>query len=471
MADTNPPPIPINLGEVNISEPIDIPPTPIEDFSRLNEKSAYEYVIGTIGIVNSFGRTKEIISLVGALNIYQDIYSGVVSGNAVILDNIDIIYELEMCGNEFIGIEYYHKLQPDIKFVKVFRIYKISDRTQLGNSGQSYILHFCSDFQLVSDTINLSKAYVGMKNSEIVEDILKEYLKIPADRYKVEQTDDAFDHIISNMRPIQAINWLASKSYSKGNQSYCYFFYESINLLEDSITSMFNFKSLKSMYDDDSGVTLDIASSKLTLLPLDQQLTISKFEVMDEFDILRSTSIGAFASKMTGIDIFNQKTNVYETSLEGEENNLLNKNLPINKLKERNDLSLLESYDALNLFYHEVKDNPTAKDNNVELILNRARSLAILNNFRIKVVVPGNLFLNIGTTIHVRFPAFTAINASDGKKIYNKYRGSDEVEGKFLITSIRHTYKGELFETVLELCSDSLASKLPEAADIVDDEF
>lgn len=430
-----------------------------------NENTAYEYVMKAAGILSSENLSTDILNLIIEMNIYQDIYSGVVTGDALVLDNMDLIYDLKMCGNEYFAIQYCQLLDPESTIEKVFRIYKISDRKDIGITSNSYRIHFCSDVQLISDATVINKAYLGKKNSEIVEDILTEYLRIPTNRLEVESTDDTFDHIIPNMRPLQAINWLSGKSYSRNINAYCYFFYEKLEL--DNKISKFYFKSLQSMFNKEPELTLNLASSKIIDLSIPRyEKTITKLHIMDEFDVLRTTSTGGFASRITGIDTFNQNWNVYEKSLEEQKDYLMNKHLPINKLIERNDKTLLESYDALDLYYHEIKDNPTAKDNNIEFILNRAQSLSALNNFRLKLIIPGIMYYNVGDTIKIEFPTFRATiydGESSGEKEYNEYRGTKEDSGKFLITSIRHSFKGNLYETIMELCSDSYAAELPAA--------
>lgn len=473
MAD----PIPLPaLPEIEITAPKEIPnsnPDPL-DISKNSDLAPYRHEIESVGILSSQGKTTDVFNLLESLDLYQDLYSGIMSGTAVIDDNMDLIYEFKMCGNEFFAINFkvlqFGNNDNILRFTKVFRIYKISDRTQSGISGNKYTLHFCSDFQLLSDTTVINKAYLGMKNSEIVEDILAEYLKVPEDRIVVESTDDTFDHIISNMRPIEAINWLGARSYSKSTGSYCYFFYESVDSTKEPIKPKFYFKSSKSMFNNEPKASLNLSSNKLSLKGTEYALTITKMDIMDEFDILRSTMYGAFASRMTGIDIFNQKWNVYEKSLEDQKDNLMNKNLPINKLIERNDNTLLESYDALDLYYNEIKDNPTAKDNNIEFILERAQTLAALNNFRMKLVIQGTVFFTVGDIISIEFPVFRPTTAG-GAKTYNEYRGTVDKKGKFLISAIRHTIKGDVFETILEICSDSFATELPAPKDIVDDQF
>ncbi len=178
MADVNPPPISVDPGAPTINAPLEeiVITAPRLDF--LHDFSPYEFRIESMGILNSAGRTTDVFNLVREVSIFQDIYSGVMSGYAILFDNIDIICEFNMCGNEFFVASFYHAQDPSVKMSKVFRIYKITDRSQAGNTGQVYKIHFCSDFQIISDTTEINKAYVGKKNSEIVEDILKEYLKI-----------------------------------------------------------------------------------------------------------------------------------------------------------------------------------------------------------------------------------------------------------------------------------------------------
>jgi hypothetical protein len=92
---------------------------------------------------------------------------------------------------------------------------------------QQYRLHFCSPELLNNDRIRVSKAYVGKRYDEMVQDILENHLMVKKDVW-LEKTSGMYNLIIPNMHPYDAINLIAKKAKnSKGHRDFN--FYETSN--------------------------------------------------------------------------------------------------------------------------------------------------------------------------------------------------------------------------------------------------
>jgi hypothetical protein len=89
-------------------------------------------------------------------------------------------------------------------------------------------------------------------------------------------------------------------------------------------------------------------------------------------------------------------------------------------------------------------------------LLPRAMHMVMLNHFKIKVIIPGDIELKAGDVVNYEFPMFESANQS-GKKLDKKRTG------KYLVTSVNHKFTEDMFESIAELVSDSYAEEVPGA--------
>jgi hypothetical protein len=84
--------------------------------------------------------------------------------------------------------------------------------------------------------------------------------------------------------------------------------------------------------------------------------------------------------------------------------------------------------------------------------------MTLLNHFRIRVVVPGDIEMKAGDMIDYEFPLFES--AQTGGKKFDKARS-----GKYLVASINHKFRSTSYECVAELVADSFSEAMPVAKD------
>jgi hypothetical protein len=84
--------------------------------------------------------------------------------------------------------------------------------------------------------------------------------------------------------------------------------------------------------------------------------------------------------------------------------------------------------------------------------------MSIINNFRIKIVIPGDVELKAGDVVEYEFPMFESANQA-GKKLDKKRTG------KYLVASVNHKFSEDVFESIVELVSDSFSEAVPGAKD------
>ena len=410
-----------------------------------------DYEIKTLELINSGGQTVDLRRVFVELQIFQDIYSSVMNGNIIITDGNDVFSNFYFVGNEYLRVSI-DKPGLGRPIERIFRIYKSSNRHPTNDSGQVYMLHFCSDELLSSQQILVSKAYKSTKIKDVVADILLKELKVESNRIgSLEDTSGVFDFIIPNYRPFEAIQWATARAYDL--KKFCYFFFENKN--------GFNLVSLQTLIKQQPYKTLRYELKNVDRDPANNKDSIDNLEILNDFDMINSISNGSFSSRLLTIDIFNQSFLNYDYSLATAEaqGNLINKYKPANSFKNSKDKTLFDSPDSFFRTNLAINDTASEKSNDIKhWLLPRAMHMSIINNFRIKVVLPGDVELKAGDIVEYEFPMFDAANQA-GKKLDKKRTG------KYLVASVNHKFSEDVFESVVELVSDSFAEAVPGAKD------
>lgn len=413
-----------------------------------------DYEIQVLEIINSGGQVVDVRKVFLELQVCQDIYASVMSGTLVLNDGNDVFGNFYFCGNEFLKIKID---KPSLKkpLEKIFRIYKATNRAPTSDSsGQIYTLNFCSEEFIMSNSKLVSKAYKSLKVSDVVADIVKNELKIDSSKIRsIETTSGIYDLVVPNYRPMEAIQWLASRAYD-ASKKFCYFFYED--------RDGFNFKSYHSMIKQKPLKELKYEIKRIDQDPATNKDSIDNFSIKNDFDILTSLTNGSFASKLLTVDIIDQSFEVFNYSVSNSEqgNLLLNKFKPVNDYKNIDEKSFAESYDSYFLTYLELNDNSQKRENEIsKWLMQRTLHMALMNNFKIQIVIPGDILLKAGDVVNYEFKKFETAKGSG--KSNDEYR-----TGKYLVTAINHKFTGgdgQSFESIVELVTDSFSKQLPGA--------
>ena len=196
---------------------------------------AGDYNLDSINLIGNDGNVIDIKRLVAELNIFESIYSNSVTGSVVITDTLNLIARLPLQGTERIafklstpgvGNDKDGVIDASIKTGIPFHIYKLSNREQISEGIIKYVLHFCSKGMVRNIRTKVSQAYTGPLH-EAVANICtdKSYLDC-RQRLYYEPTRNKTTIVIPNMRPLDAVNLIASKSLSKNTKGAGYYFYE-----------------------------------------------------------------------------------------------------------------------------------------------------------------------------------------------------------------------------------------------------
>lgn len=412
---------------------------------------AVDYSLDELMLVGSSGTAIRLDQVVKELNIYEDLFNNVMSGDILISDTQNIINVLPIVGAEYLRVSFSKPSTP-WKMTKTFRVYKITNRKRTSAFVENYILHFCSEESLLNESVKISKAYKGTPISHIVRDIASTHLGIGLDKFPdrfLTATTDALDIIVPYWTPFYTINWLAriAKTGSAPGCSFV-FFEDNEGFHFTPIESLSQQPSLQSINFMPMNINKESQEGLMTAMQL-QHESAQEYELVNAPDTLRGIASGLYASKLVRINPLDQRIDI--STLDGtrqfKNTRHTNKYTFIQTDRDRLNTELREHSDS---FFRVAVDNLKVET----WMLQRNFYLASLHGFQLKIVVAGNTNYRVGQVVQVNLPAATE-PTRDQKPIDVLY------SGQYLITAIRHKLDRTKYVCILELSKDSLTQALP----------
>lgn len=422
---------------------------------NLTVSNSTQFKINEITIVTKGGPIK-ITGIFEELNIFDSLMLPVLSGNILIADSIGLSGKLMFDGSEVIQIDISKDQDGQIAaFKEAFRIYKQTDRRNLNQNSEKYILHFVSDELMFSDQQRVNQSY-ETTYSNVIEKILAEYLKVtPSNRALHESTSGIRKIVIPNLRPLEAIEWCAKRAVDERN-SPNYMFYRNI--------VGFNFVSLSTLLSYPEILDIRFEPKNLTNKnALNEMSSARHFEVITQNDSIDKTRSGVNAGTFIGFDPVT-KTYIAKPITYGDHFGSMthaNENPNTTEIFNRDNttnLTTIDSRKVLSFFgaarkYSEyIKKNDPESLSKIESYENYLfQRKAILKNLtarRLKIVMPGNFQLTSGFNVFFSAPSFS-------KKSVGTLDEDESIKGKYLILATRHIITNSKHETVIEVVTDS----------------
>jgi len=402
------------------------------------------------------------------IQIYESIYSPVVTGTIQLVEGVNLYSLLAMHGSEYLYISFCRpgETESDGRYTRTFRIYKSDLRKPSARSQvQTYVLHFCSEELVFSNQQTISRSYSGRSSSEYIYNILVQDLKTNKKRVRnFEKSQGIHDYVLTKYKPFEAIEQFAKYSYNENESPFLFF----------ENRDGYNFISLEKLFKQAPiQPALNYSTAKITYeqseSPFKNANEIKQFEFEQSFDILENTKNGAYASRLYTLDLIRQKFTKHDYSLANKlaQESLLDGFLPINNAQNRNNKPIYEEYNAQpNYWLTNLSQNETPyflskgfRTTNIDVekfLLQRKTQLNLLNNTRVWCNVPGNPNYSVGYIVEFNMPSFIP-NSTDDRAL-DPYHS-----GKYLITSIRHSITPDDIETVMVLNKNSVSAPLDNA--------
>ena len=415
-----------------------------------------QFKIRQLEIVSKLG-TIDISGIFDELNIYDSIMMPCMSGNIVIRDALGLSSRLYLDGSEYININIGKEDEEDVTSIKkTFRIYRQSDRKNINQTSEMYVLHFVSEELIFSKQQKVIQTYTG-NHHEAVAAILKDYLKVKQVVGKIgviEPSKGIHTYNFPNMSPFEALNWLAQRAISNEGLSNFLFFQNQLG---------YNFVSLSKLITQN--VLFDVNFNPKNLTPSVAQELIGARDVRigEQHNLIDNIQNGVYAGTFIGFDPLTRKITTNKINFQNIYNKSkhANKNPNITAAKNRDGLDGSQMYDSkISLYpfqstridssYTKTNDNVTATiiDDTHNYIFQRKSIFKNLMQRKVQMTLPGNFAITSGFNLNLMMPSRAL--SDDNSNLYDK-----SLSGKYLIIGARHIIKYDKHETIVEVATDS----------------
>lgn len=422
------------------------------------------------------GPEADIRLYVGELNLFEDMYSPGLYGNLLVIDAANLNNILHLTGDEWITLKMKTPSMPDDVglIYKTFKLYSITDRQMISDTGkQTYVLHFCSPELILDSMRPLFQPFEG-KISDVVSKIFTENLSQNRTSDKdvtsliiLGPTSNNVKFVSPGWRPVQCINWLASKALGEGYRNPGYLFYESNKAfyfanIEALIDSSVQSKQVYQNYVFQAKQQSEDQSSeynKTTDINADYA-KVENMHVMQNMNSFRNLQNGYYANRLFTLDLHTKEYNKGKPEydhVKNYDNYVHLENIAGNKDCAPFSSNVEYSYNASLNFYPKNRNLYTGfldnVNDNIERILpQRLSTLTEISNFKIQITVPGRTDIEVGFIVRFSYPDTSPRDESD----YATRKEDSLYTGYYLVTAIRHKITLQSHVMTLELSKDSL---------------
>ena len=281
----------------------------------------------------------------------------------------------------------------------------------------------------------------------------------------IEETSGVYNLVVPSLKPFETISWLSTYARPAITGAF------GADMLFFETKYGYNFRSIQSMMRQSVYATYKYQQTNLSdNVETFQESTISvlNYEFVKTYDQLDDINSGTFANSVLSLDTLARTANLTK--------------FDYNKYKTNTNVKALDSNGALtpsqNRFgqtqnqtfeskfklttsnsgqtkasYIKQQPGSVAKDIAIEnYVPNRTAQLSLANYIVVKLTIPGDPGITVGRTIDFSLMTIKpTLNEREPDKFYS---------GKYLVTAVRHIIQSEgVYQTVLEIAKDSLASK------------
>lgn len=424
-------------------------------------------------IINQAGQEYDVKLFIGELNIFEDMYRPGMYGNLLVIDANNLSNIIGLIGDEYLRLALVTPTMEALIF-KTFKIYSITDRQMISDSGkQSYLLHFCSPEIFIDILSPIYQTWSG-KIDDVVSRIYSKH--ISTSRYGADEptqlvilgaTDNEVKFTSPGWRPFHCINWLASRAVAQGYKNPGYLFYESNKAyyfanVEALMDLAIKDKSIYQWYSYGAFNLNGNEPEELQYMKdIDRDYAkIEEMQVVQNFNQLKNAQNGYLANRLITLDMLSKDYQVYDYDhVSGFDDYKHLENIggisnsdcaPFSKNALRSPAGMVNFYPRHQYLYNGFKDN--VADVIEKTLPRRISTLNELTNFKIEITVPGRTDVEVGAVVGLLYPDASPRDESDKTNLK-----TDELyTGYYLITAIRHKITLQKHMMILELVKDSL---------------
>ena len=485
-------------------------------------KYAGDYNLRDIVLINHNGERVPLVpGLVQQVSIYEDINKNSITGTVTILDPQNLINTVPLMGSERLAFTLWTPgtttneqiIDASEETGYPFHIYALTDLKKASETTQNYILHFGSRDFINNLRMRVSQAYEGPLHAAALA-ILTDKMGLNTPRaIMYEPTLNKDKVVIPNLRPLDAIGFLASRSLSKNSNAAGYYFYET--------TKGYHFRSYESMlslkgkYAREPKLTLTYQPKVVKSAgQVEGNLTaVDSYEFLQHFDTASNQASGTYSSRVITHNIFDKSFQVSDYDYLADFPNHFHAdsqgtasmhNWPISAtpvdMNKNYISSFPEAYVCLKpttQFLHGDNSLYSGSTSVTDLLAIAGKSAAskidmsdddkkilstlasiggvggmfgllpevegyieaqrlsqrnqLANTNVLKIVMAGHSYVEAGDVIHFELPA-----VEKGKGTLRNKRIDEHHSGRYLITSLQHMIQGKSYKMILGCSKDSV---------------
>jgi hypothetical protein len=414
------------------------------------------------------------------ISIYQSIFEPTIKAEMLINDNIGLFANYPFTGEEIITFEYqqlsgFDVTKPDNKKIKFI----ISGVRDIGMDDRARAMMFIIDLKSLEFLQNTRK-YVSHAYHDLAEDMAEKVYNT----YIGEDTKDKFKQVkpfikeesikirnlvIPNLRPFQAIQWLAKHAVAKDYENrFLYLFYEDLEsfnfvtiqkLISDAQKNKTTLEKNKYRYLSDielaDGIAIEQKFSNDYQLRLITNIVNNK-----RFSSIEKIAGGYYQNELFEISLLQKSYNSTPTEFDANskpkyslEQNPLNTKEYIEYVKNKKDKTEYSNrirYIINN--YQDSDDQDKTQPNFRYKFGNATKYLFALNQIDLTITVPANMQLKAGEIIYCDIPETHGFNQVEADKF---------LTGLYIITEVKQVVsQGNKAATTLRINKDGYLNSL-----------
>jgi len=421
---------------------------------------AKDYSLTNLSLLTTSGII-DLRNIMVEISYQEDLFNNTASGYVMVSESMSYAELLNLTGNEFLRLSFNKTGQKVTEIDKIFRVYKMDKRKLEGNMyTESYCLHFCSEEMLLNEQYKLCKSYKSKTITDIVNDILTNTLNVPSNKIRyIEQSYGIYDFVVPTIKPFDAINWFSTYARPAADRPGA-----DMVFYEDKFG--FNFRSLQSLMLNLAIHTYSYDPKNIDNLINNSQKVwnVTTYEILNSYDTLDGINSGMFANQLISLDVLTREQKITNFDYDTYQKSAYKLNdYPLNNgYKNRNgDLINNTSRAVVKLAFTNfgssnnatIQSKPNSVAHNIfaeTYIPHRTAQIPLTNYIRMKISVPGDPNVTVGSVIDFQLASNNPSDKSPNK-IYS---------GKYLVSAVRHLINYTEYKTVMEIVKESVPYQL-----------
>lgn len=420
--------------------------------SNFNAKNTLRFAgdvnIDSALITTPKGVFQNVTGQVLQVNIFEDVFSPFITGSLILKESYDFMNLFPLVGEEILDLIVTTPQLPNAKINGRFHIYKMSDRTVVGDKTTVYELNFISIESLVDMNKKISKVFSGK-----ISDIIKPFIADQMDglesekQYIIENTRNSIKYISNFWSPVKNLSFLADNAISE-TQSPSFLFFEN--------RDGFNFRSLENLYkgnvvqkfvyDRYTRDNFPMGGNALNIT--EDYRRIGEYSVPVAYDYMDRTRSGMLASKLFSYDSTKKSYTVrnYSAGSRFGSQVHLNPNPLFTSKPVSRAVSRFFLYPRAFETFTSFGDTTNAR-----ILQERTSFLKMAEAQKLNISVPGRCDYTVGQVVEVYLTKMAPARKNDQQdELVDKI-----LSGKYLVAAINHTIKRDGHDCTMELIKDS----------------